>query len=183
MKRILIISAISFIFTFSYSLFAQTNEKLWGGLEIELGASLVDKGDLYNVSYSDNKMSANTIKAVIGYYVTSQLSIGVSIGLNSYTLPGINMAPIWLDMRFHPLTKNPKLVLNGAIGYPLAMNENDLKGKFIAEASAGYKLFNIGKISFVPALGYNYLLYSLNSADGRYSQSRHSIFIKISILY
>jgi hypothetical protein len=167
-----------------FPLYSQTNGRLWGGLEVGYGLSLADKGKMYDLSYGrDAKMTISTIKAVLGYYITPRLSLGAGIGLSSYTLPGVNTAPLCIDIRYHPVRDNLNIVLNGDIGYSLATSESDTKGKFMADFSLGYKLFNIKKINITPAIGYNYINYSVDNVFGKSNQSRHSIFMKIGILY
>lgn len=179
MKKVLIsLFLLSFI-TISQ---AQTNHKLWGGLEVGYGLSLSDRGDNYKLSYGgDSKMTISTIRGVIGYYVLPQLSVGAGIGFNSYTKPGVNTVPLCLDFRYHPLD-NRNFSISGNIGYVVATSEDDLKGKFLSDIAVGYKVWNLGKISVIPSIGYNYINYSVEN-EKKLNQSRHSIFLKIGLIY
>lgn len=126
-------------------------------------------------------MSASSIRAIIGYYFVPQMSVGLGVGLNSYTKPGLNTLPVWLDLRYHPIEDNLNFVLNAGVGYSMITSEDALKGKFQADISAGYKVYNLKKISIVPAIGYNFCNYSLK--DTHRGQSRHSLFLKIGFFY
>ena len=158
-KTFLIVFLFIVAFLSSYS---QTNNKLWGGLEIGYGLSLSDRGDLYNISYdSNNKMSMSSLRGIVGYYILPNLSLGGAIGLNSYTKPQLNTVPLSLDLRFHPLIDNLDLVLNSNLGYIIATSESDEKGKLFADLSVGYKVLNISKVAVIPAIGYNYIGHSV----------------------
>jgi hypothetical protein len=176
---------------------SQTNNRLWGGLEIGGGISLADKGKMYNITYGDSKMTTGTIRAIIGYYITPQISIGGGIGQSGYLDPALrtpppcgnyrsaalSTLPLCLDFRFHPIQDNLKLVLNANVGYSLLTNESDLNSKFMTDIAVGYKIANIGKISIVPAIGYNYNNYSIDNVYEKSNQSKHSVFLKIGIFY
>ncbi|NDV82447.1 hypothetical protein [Bacteroides sp. 51] len=178
MKKILL---LIFLFTAPY-LSSQDSKKLWGGIEIGYGISLSDDGDSYNTSYgSENKMAISSIRGVIGYYIIPELSLGAGVGLNSYTKPGVNILPVWFDIRYHPFT-NKKIQLNGDLGYTVVTSESKQKGKLLTDLSIGYKLFNFKRISLQPAIGYNFCNYSIEETK-RFNQSRHSLFLKISILF
>lgn len=178
MKKILL---LIFLFFVSYS-YSQDRRKLWAGIEIGYGLSLSDSGGGYDVSYgNDNKMSFSLIKGIIGYYINPEISIGAGIGINSYTKPGLNTIPLWLDIRYHPFT-NKKIQINPGFGYTLVTSENDLKGKLLAELSVGYKLFKFKKISILPAIGYNFCNYSVEEIKS-FSQSRHSLFMKVGMIF
>lgn len=156
--------------------------KLWGGIEIGYGVSLSDKGDLYQATYgTDNKMAISSIRALIGYYVVPNFSLGVGLGLNSYTqLEGLNTLPVFLDVRYHPFS-NKSFLLNGDIGYNLLTSEDNKDGKYLCDFSFGYKFLD-KRISIIPAIGYNYCNYSINGVS-KMNQSKHSIFLKIGVVF
>ncbi len=188
--RYFLIGIIGILCFFSpISLYSQTNNKLWGGLEVGYGISLSDNGKLYDTSYKgNNRMALSSIRGVFGYYIIPSLSVGAGIGLSSYTKPQLNTIPVFLDFRFHPLPKNTDLFINADLGHTIATSESDSKGKLIAELSIGYNLFRIGKLSIVPAIGYNYVNYSISYPDNdgiksSFSQHRNSIFLKVGIIY
>lgn len=178
-KFLISLFLLSFFSSLSYS---QTNHRLWGGLEVGYGLSLSDRGDNYKVSYDgDTKMTISSLRGVVGYYVIPQLSVGVGIGFNSYTKPGLNTIPVCLDLRYHPL-ENKKFSINGNIGYTIATSENYFNGKFMSDISVGYKLLNLGKLSLIPSFGYNFINYSVENKK-KLNQSRHSLFLKIGLIY
>lgn len=162
---------------------AQTNNKLWGGIEVGYGLGLSDRGESYKISRGDGyKMSYSSLRAIIGYYVLPNFSVGGGIGLGSYTDLSLNTVPVFLDLRFHPLEDNKNFILNGNLGYSIATSETALKSKFQGEFSVGYKIFDLGKISLIPSLGYNYCNYSIESLN-KGSQSRHSLFLRVGFIY
>ena len=162
---------------------AQTNNKLWGGIEVGYGLGLSDRGDSYKISRGDGyKMAYSSLRAIVGYYVLPNFSVGGGIGLGSYTNPSLNTIPVFLDLRFHPLENNKKFILNGNLGYSIATSETDLNSKFQGEFSVGYKIFELGKISLIPSLGYNYCNYSIESLN-KGSQSKHSLFLRVGFFY
>ena len=177
MRKLLLVILL-FAATCSYA----QNRKLWGAVEVGYGISLSDKGDAYDVSYgSDHKMAMSLIRALLGYYVTPDLSLGAGIGLNSYTqLEGLNTLPVFIDVRYHPFT-NKRFLLNGDIGYNLATSENNKDGKWLFDFSFGYKLLN-KRISIIPAIGYNYCSYSIDGSS-KMNQSRHSLFLKVGVAF
>jgi hypothetical protein len=181
MKKLLLV-LFSMMSIASYS----QNSKLWGGLEVGYGLNLSDKGDSYKISYGgDTKMTITSLRGILGYYVIPQLSIGAGIGFNSYTVPSLNAVPVCLDIRYHPL-ENRNFLLNGNIGYSLATSEEEFDSKVMTDISIGYKISNIGKFSLVPAIGYNFINYSINSPfenEKNLNQSRHSLFIKVGLIY
>ncbi len=182
-RKILFLIFISSIFTPIYS-YSQTNSKLWGGVEVGFGISLADKGKMYDLKYGkDSEMTTSTIRAIMGYYIMPQLSFGAGIGLSSYTKPSVNTLPLCLDIRFHPIQENQNLVLISNIGYSLATSESDINSKFMTDFSVGYKLTNIKKIGIIPAIGYNYNSYSVDNVFGKSNQSRHSLFLKVGVIY
>lgn len=178
MKKILLL-----IFLFlGINLYSQENRKLWGAFEVGYGITLSDNGDLFDVNFgNNNKMYISSLRAIIGYYIMPELSLGLGIGLNSYTKPGLNTLPIWLDVRYHPFL-NKKFQINGDIGYAMATSENYLDGKLIADLSFGYELFKIKKIKIVPGIGYNFCNYSVKEMKNM-NQSRHSFFLKIGVIF
>lgn len=162
---------------------AQTNNDFWGGIEVGYGLGLSDRGDSYKISRGDGyKMAYSSLRAVVGYYVLPNLSLGGGIGLGSYTNPSLNTVPVFLDLRFHPLEDNKNFILNGNLGYSIATSETDLKSKFQGEFSVGYKVLNLGKISLIPSLGYNYCSYSIEKLENG-NQSRHSLFMRVGFIY
>jgi hypothetical protein len=122
-----------------YPVFPQTNRKLWGGLEVGYGLSISDKGGIYKYSYgNDTKMSISYVRGILGYYIVPQMSVGIGIGLSSYTKPAVNTVPVCLDLRYHPVVNTHNLVLNGSLGYSLLTSENELKEKILTDISVGY---------------------------------------------
>lgn len=180
MKKTLLIPLL-FISSY-FSIEAQTNSSLWGGLEIGYGLSLSDKGDIYKYSHSrENNMSITTARGVLGYYITQQMSVGFNIGLNSYSKPTLSTIPMMLDLRYHPLADNLNLFFHGGLGYSMLTSEDELKGKLLADFSAGYKILQINKINIVPSIGYNYFNYSMKHTN--LGQNRHSILLRIGVFY
>lgn len=178
MRKILLLIVL-FLGGNSYS---QENRKLWGGIEIGYGISLSDTGDLSNVNFgSNNNMFISSLKAILGYYVMPELSLGLGIGLNSYTKPGLNTLPMWLDVRYHPFF-NKEFQINGDLGYTIATSESNRDGKFLADFSVGYALFKIKKAHIVPAIGYNFCNYSVKGTK-KMNQSRHSLFLKVGVIF
>jgi hypothetical protein len=177
MRRLLL-----FILLFSSTYTYAQNRKLWGGIEVGYGISFSDKGDAYDVSYdNDHKMLINTIRILLGYYVTPDLSLGTGVGFNSYTeLEGLNTLPVFIDVRYRPFT-NKRFLLNGDIGYNLFTSENNKDGNLLFDLSFGYKLLD-KRICIVPAIGYNYCNYSINGTS-KINQSRHSIFLKVGVVF
>lgn len=176
MPRKLIILSASILLTLT-SISAQSKNKLWAGAEVGYGITLSDE----NITQSNKSIS--TLRALAGYYVAPNLSLGVAVGLSSYIIT--NTVPLFLDVRYHPIGSNPNYVVNWAVGYALATSENDVEGKFTTDISLGYKILDMGKIQFVPAIGYNYNTYSidnpLTTSSNNYSQ--HSLFLKIGLLF
>ncbi len=126
-------------------------------------------------------MTISTLRGIVGYYVIPQLSVGAGIGFNSYIKPGLNTIPVCLDLRYHPFD-NKKFSINGNIGYTIATSENDLNGKFMSDISLGDKVLNLGKLSLVPSFGYNFINYSVEN-EKKLNQYRHSLFLKIGLIY
>lgn len=161
---------------------AQPNNKLWGTVEVSYGYSFAEKKDAYGIGYPQNN-SVSFLQAILGYYVSEKLSLGVGIGLNGYSNPGLNTIPLFLDLRFHPL-QNKKMILNGSVGYSLSTNETNLGTGALASISIGYNLFKIKKISIVPAIGYNYCQYTVTDTNGiTHNSNRNSLFVKLGIVY
>jgi len=174
MKRVLL---LIFIFV-AINSFSQNTRKIWGGIELGYGLSLSDDGDCYDISFGNsNKMSISSIRAILGYYITPDLSLGAAIGLNSYSKPGLNILPVFLDVRYHPFN-NKNIQFNGDIGYVLTTSENNRDGKLLADLSVGYILLSNKKVNLIPAIGYNLCTYEVK-ADKKYNQSRHSVLFKI----
>lgn len=175
MYRKLIVFSVLILLTLA-SISAQSKSKIWGGVEIGYGVTLSDE----NISQSDKSIS--TLRGLLGYYVVPNLSLGVGVGLSGYIVA--NTVPLCLDVRYHPINSNPNYVVNWAVGYSLATSENDVKGKFMTDISLGYKIFNIGKMKLVPAIGYNYNTYSIeNGLNSKNDYSQHSLFLKIGLLF
>lgn len=175
MYRKLTIFSILILLTLT-SISAQSKSKIWAGVEVGYGVTLSDE----NLPQSDKSIS--TLRGLIGYYVAPNLSLGVGVGLSNYIIT--NTVPLCVDVRFHPINSNPNYVINWAVGYSLATSENDVNGKFMTDISLGYKIFNIGKMKIVPAVGYNYNTYSIeNELNSKNNYSQHSLFLKIGLLF
>lgn len=161
---------------------AQPNNRFWGTIEFSYGYSFAERNDIYGISYPQNN-SVSFLHAIAGYYVTENMSIGVGVGINGYSNPGLNNVPLFLDFRFHPL-QSKKVILNGSIGHALVTNETNLKAGALANISVGYHLFKIKKVSIVPAIGYNYCQYSAKDINGtKHRDNRSSIFVKLGVVY
>ena len=175
MYRKLVIFSILILLSLT-SISAQSKNKIWAGVEVGYGVTLSDE----NLPQSDKSIS--TLRGLIGYKVAPNLSLGVGIGLSSYIIT--NTVPLCVDVRYHPIRSIPNYVINWAVGYSLATSENDVKGKFMTDISFGYKIFNIGKMKIVPAVGYNYNRYSIeNILNSENNYSQHSLFLKLGLLF
>lgn len=158
------------------------NNRLWGGVEVGYGYSLAEKKDVHGISYPKNN-SFSSIQAILGYYVVEKLSVGVGIGLNGYSNPGLNTLPLFLNLKFHPF-HNKNIVFSGDLGYSLLSNEDNIDAGFLTNISVGYRLWRIRKISITPAVGYNFCQYSIKGAGKiKHRDYRNSIFLKLSIAY
>lgn len=183
MKRLVL-----FVLLLSATCLYAQKHKLWGGVEVGYGITLSDKGDLYDISYADHKnMRMGTLKLLLGYYITPDVSLGVGVGSNSYNpLNTLNVLPVFLDVRYHPF-RNKRILLNGDVGYTLLTPSDHKTGKFLMDFSVGYKVLD-KKISIIPAIGYNYCSYDagISSSDNMGlddNQHKHSLFVKVSVVY
>lgn len=52
----------------------------------------------------------------------------------------------------------------------------------MSDISVGYKVLNLGKLSLVPSFGYNFINYSVEN-EKKLNQYRHSLFLKIGLIY
>lgn len=158
------------------------NNRLWGGIEVGYGYSLAEKKDVYGISYPKNN-SFSSIQAILGYYVVENLSVGVGIGLNGYSNPGLNTLPLFLNLKFHPF-HNKNIVFSGDLGYSLLSNEANIDAGLLTSMSVGYKVCKIKKISIVPAIGYNFCQYFVKGMNGmNHNDNRSSVFLKLGIVY
>lgn len=177
------ISSILLLFIYSvFTLNSHPSNSFWGGLDIGYGLSLSDKGDIYKYSTNnENKMTMSSVRAIFGYYLNQKLSIGLNLGLNSFSKPTVNTVPIMLDVRYHPISDNLSFFLQGDLGYSTLTSEEELKGKLVFDLSIGYKISQIGKMKISPSIGYNYFNYSLKQPN--LSQNRHSIIFRIGLYF
>ena len=158
------------------------NNRLWGGVEVGYGYSLAEKKDVHGISYPKNN-SFSSIQAVLGYYVVEKLSVGAGIGLNGYSNPGLNILPLFLNLRFHPF-QNKQIVFSGDLGYALLSNEDNMEAGFLTSISVGYQVCKVKKIGIIPAVGYNFCQYSVKAASGiNHNDNRSSVFLKLGIVY
>ena len=163
----------------------------WGGFEFDYGLSLSDKGDDFSHHFGGNaRMQMVGLRTVFGYYVTPSFSIGTGIGLSSFSKPRNNMVPVFLDLRYHPITRiNENLYLNFNLGTALANNQSDLNTRLFWELALGYKLFDFGPFTLEPAVGFNFMKYDKevwNSHVETYhdrTQKRRTLFFRLSLTY
>ena len=163
----------------------------WGGFELDYGLGLSDKGQHYRQNFgSKARMQMVGLRTVFGYYITPSFSLGTGIGVTTHSHPRNNMIPIFLDIRYHPITRiNENLYINLNFGTALANNQSDLNTKFIWELALGYKLFDIGNFTLTPAIGYNYMKYDKEvwSEENDFfidcSQKRRTLFFRLSLTY
>lgn len=174
-KIVLFILFFSLIFLPAFS---QTNKKLWFGIELGTGLTLKDTGKKYDTSASGAHLMTS-LDAAVGYYLNPQLSIGMKIGFTTYNRIDLSEIPLSLDVRYHPLATNPKLVLIGNAGYSLATSENNLKAEFMSGIGVGYKLFSIGKVDFTPSIRYDFCTYYMDYVNTLFqNQAVNSTFNK-----
>lgn len=162
---------------FSVFGFAQQKGKLWQGLEISYGHNLRN-----NSSFStegENVGNYYALRGRIGYYITPNLSLGGSLATTGQGNPSIDMYPLCFEARYHPF-RNKKWILNGSIGYPLAVNNANITIHALSDISIGYTTGHIKNLSFVTSLGYNFCAFR-NDMEEKKNDTRHSIYIKMGI--
>ncbi len=131
-------------------------------------------------------MRMGMLKVLVGYYVTPALSLGVGAGSSSYNPGAKNVLPVFLDVRYHPF-KNKRFLLNGDIGCAFLTPAAYSKGELLMDFSVGYKVLD-KKVSIIPAIGYNYCGYDVgvpayNNMQLVDSQNRHSLFVKVGVVF
>ena len=189
MKRLLLI--LTLLIGASSQVDAQYLTKgFWGGFELSYGLSLSDKGDAYRQKFGgDTKMQIADVRAVFGYYFTKTFSLGTGVGLATYSSPRINFIPIFIDMRIHPFAAvNENFYFTGSVGTSLANNHKHINPKWMAEAALGYQLFDFGRCTLAPSIGYSFFKYNRDDVDtgGNFvenRQKRHSLFFRLSFTY
>lgn len=191
MKRIT--SLILIVICIALPLKAQNLKKgFWGSFDMSYGLTLSDKGSLYKHKYGGSThMQAFDLRTEFGYYFTRAFSIGAGIGVATYSEPRINWVPVFVDFRYHPITHiNENFYVGFDFGTGLMDNQKKLDPKFFMELYAGYKLFDIGRFTLAPAIGYSFYKYSVKS-DGSgfaetmytYKQKRNTLFLRLSLSY
>lgn len=181
MKKIIILTIIC---VFSFNLvFPQSHRKFWGGIEVAKGMAFSDQGEMYDVTFKIDHDTYNSLRAVFGYYVTPDLSLGASIGLAHYNGISLNTAPVCLDIRYHPLPANWHWTLLGDIGYSIMGEDGSYKSKMQADIAIGYD-FRINKKNWrlIPSLGYNYNQYTYDYHSIG-TQNRHSLFLRLGLTF
>lgn len=162
----------------------QRKHKLYGEFDVSLGKTYLDRGGAYNLSTSKNydDMKARSLRLLMGYYLKPELSVGVGVGFYYYSFPdGLNMVPVFLDVKYHPFY-NKNFLFDGSLGYNLVTLQDDRSGKWIFDFSFGYQLWRNTSLSLIPSIGYNYCNYEF-IYDGKWSQSRHSLFVKVALMF
>lgn len=164
----------------------------WGGFETSYGLTFSDKGSLYTHKMTKgNHMQSFDLRAILGYYITESFSLGAGVSAETYSEPRINMLPIFIDLRYHPITQiNENLYAGINLGTALCDNQSKQDPKFIMELFVGYKLLDIGKFTLAPSIGYNFYKYSHRS-DGNgfsdytqeYIQKKNTLFFRLSLTY
>lgn len=159
------------------------NKRLWGGVEVGYGYTLAKKESVNGISYP-NTNTFSSIQAVLGYYaIEDKFSIGIGSGLYGYSNPGLNILPLFLNLRLHPF-HDRNIILGSNLGYSLLTNEDIFKAGFLMDAFVGYKVCNIKKVSIIPSLGYNFCQYSVKGTDGiKHNNNRNSVFIKLGLAF
>ncbi len=163
----------------------------WGGVELSYGLTLSDKGGLYHQKYGgDTKMQALDLRTVFGYYLTKNFSIGTGVGVATYSDPRINLVPIFIDVRFHPITRiNENLYISANVGTSLVSNQSHIDPKLLWELTLGYQLFDLGNCTLTPSIGYGFFKYNAEQWDNLNerlydeTQKRRTLFFRLSLTY
>lgn len=192
MKKILFAIAL-FISVFSFTdVKAQyINRGFWGGVELDYGLSLSDRGAAYKHKFrKGTRMQTTGIRTVMGYYLVPSFSLGTGVGLSTYSKPRVNNIPIFIDCRIHPMARvNENFYINVNIGTFLGDNQKHIDSKVFWEASIGYKLFDFGSCNLAPVLGYQFYRYGIDQVgliEGVtevINQNRRTIFFRLSFTY
>jgi hypothetical protein len=163
-----------------------TNKKFWGTIEYTSGITLADRGKYYNNALLDGNgmMGIIDLRAIVGYYVHPNLSLGVGVGTNTQfgynTDHRIQGFPLLFDVRYHAFS-DKRLFLNGVVGgFSPSYELTDLG--WFTDLLVGYQL-NISKVRFAPAAGFNMSRYSIVEFNDAYNRTRFSVIVKLGILF
>lgn len=164
----------------------------WGGFEFAYGLSLSDKGDAYRQKFGKSaRMQYLDLRAIFGYYITKTISIGTGIGVSTYSDPRVNVIPVFIDLRYHPISAvNENFYIGFNIGTALADNQSKIDPRLFTEIFVGYKLLDIGNFTLAPSFGYSFYRYTIESFTGEsatlpfdLTQRRNSLFFRLSLTY
>lgn len=187
------LSFILLLICISTSSYSQNLKKgFWGGFDVSYGLTFSDKGSLRTQKMSKgNHMQSFDLRAILGYYITESFSLGAGIGAATYSEPRINMIPVFVDLRYHPITHiNENFYVGMDIGTGLLDNQSKVNPKLILDFFVGYKLLDIGNFTLTPAIGYSFYKYTKDSNGGgfseyyhTYTQKKNSLLFRLSLTF
>lgn len=189
-KALSIILLLTCISTASYS--QNLKKGFWGGFDMSYGLTFSDRGSLHTQSRGKgNRMQMFDLRAILGYYITESFSLGAGIGTATYSEPRINMIPIFVDVRYHPITHiNENFYVGMDLGTGLLDNQSKVNPKLILDLFVGYKLLDIGNFTLTPAIGYSFYKYTQDSDRNgfqdytqTYTQRKNSLLFRLSLTF
>lgn len=192
MKKILFSLVLFFsLFNFSDAEAQYINKGFWGGVELDYGLSLSDRGTGYKQKFrKGSRMQMTSVRSVMGYYIVPSFSLGTGVGLSTYSKQRVNTIPIFIDCRIHPLAQlNENFYVNINVGTFLGDNQKHIDSKVFWEASVGYKLFDFGSCNLAPVFGYQFYRYSIDQKGieegvvDAVNQNRRTLFFRLSLTY
>lgn len=176
-KTFALIVLLAFLQAYSYGQ-ANSYKSLWGTLEVGYGWSASKDGQSYNATSSntEGRMHVMGVRAIVGYYLTPQISLGGGVGFNGYRNSKINTLPVFVDVRY--LFTN-QLFAYADIGGSVASGGDFMSG-FMMDAGLGYRIALGERSSLNPSIGYNLFSYSqVLSGNDSENRSRHTLFLRL----
>jgi hypothetical protein len=168
----------------SYNINSQNNQtkKVWYGIDYSYGLGIQDRGDLFslNRSNSNGNMHVVDLRAMAGYNISEQFSLGAGLGLAGYHNNSFNTMPIFLDVRYNLPVQHRKFFVYTDVAFPLSVN-SDVNSLFMDDFGIGYKIPCYKRIKFVPSVGYNFITYKTAWGTITERRYRHSLYVRLGI--
>jgi hypothetical protein len=163
---------------------SQNNQtkKVWYGIDYSYGFGILYKGNLFslNRSNSNGNMHVVDLRAMAGYNISEQFSLGAGLGLAGYHSISFNTMPIFLDLRYNLPVQQRKFFLYTDIAFPLPVNSN-VYSLFMDDFGIGCKIPCYKRMKFVPSIGYNFISYKPDWETIPKRRYRHSLYVRLGI--
>tara|TARA_R110002124_G_scaffold194919_2_gene361971 strand:+ start:11881 stop:12453 length:573 start_codon:yes stop_codon:yes gene_type:complete len=126
-------------------------------------------------NFSTENSRAYSLQTIGGYFLNSNFSVGVGIGLDGYNEPDFNTLPLFIDLRGYFVDGKNSAFAFLDVGTVVKASDSYREGRML-EIGIGYKFFAASNIAMIGSINGSFK--GLSLTDENYTSSDRTVVLK-----